>query len=331
MYDITFLGNAPIDLLLHVPEEVLEQHNLKKGDGQSVSTTTLEAILKNAPESERLVMPGGSGANTAHAFSGLGGKACVCAYVGDDDEGQIFYEAMNNSGVDMPSPVRGKRSLIIYVLITPDGERTFIHTSGDATLPPRPTIASEGLLEEAVQASQWLFIEGYLFAEDLSAIVRACSIARKNNTRIALALAEQHFVKTYFNEIALLIRDGIDLYTCNEHELEALKNAELTGENTSHREETLAKLRQTPHLVTYGKKGATYCGGTEKTHVPTTEADKIVDATGAGDAFAGGYFFGILQGRSRAEAISLGHSLAGRVIQQVGARLPDESFESLQR
>lgn len=323
MYDITFLGNAPVDVLIPVTDDVLDTHNIKKGDWLQVPAKTLEAILADVPKSQREIMPGGSAANTAHTFASLGGKASLNAYVGDDEEGRIFYDSMKEKGIEMPKPVKGKRTLIIYVLMTPDGERTFITPDSDPSLPPRATIGDAGVIEEAIQASKWLYLEGYLFADDFPAILKACRVARKHNTKIALTLAAPAFVTNYFNEIALLIRDGIDLYVCNEHELVALKEAELSGEDAQHAEETMAKLRQVAHLVTFGKKGATYQDVQEKTHVPTTVAETIVDATGAGDAFAAGYFYGILNGESREDAIRRGHSMAGKIIQQVGGRLPD--------
>ena len=324
MYDITFLGNAPVDILINVSESLLQAHGLEKGNFMNVSATTLAAILEQVPEENRQVMPGGSGANTAHAFASLGGKASLCAYVGDDPQGQIFYKSMVDAGIDMPKPVPGKRSLVIYVLMTPDGERTFVHTSGDASLPPRPTISEEGLMEAAIKASDWLYIEGYLFGEDFHAILHACRVARQNNTKIALTLAASHFINTYFNEMALLIRDGLDLYICNEQELATLKAAELSGEDTAHAQETMTKLRHTPHLVTAGSKGATFhpsAHGQENIHVATTPPETVVDTTGAGDAFAAGYFYGLLQNKPTEEDIKLGHKMAKNVIQQVGARV----------
>lgn len=329
MYDITFLGNAPVDVLMHVSDDVLKKHNLQKGDWIEVTPETMQEILAQTPESERELIPGGSVANSAHGFTALGGKGYLCAYVGNDKEGEVFYKAHQDHGIDMPAPVPGKRTLVIYVLITPDGERTFIAPTGDKGGKSRAKIGTEGLQEAAIASSDWLLIEGYLFADDFGSILKACQIARKNNTKIALTLAAPSFVKGFYSEIALLVRDGIDLYICNEEELKTLKEAELTGDDEQHAEETLAKLREVPHLVTYGKKGATYQAPGEKTHVATREAESIVDATGAGDAFAAGYFYGTISGQEREKAIMLGHSLAGKVIQIVGGRLPKEAFRDI--
>lgn len=329
MYDITFLGNAPVDVLMHVPDDVLAKHNLNKGDWLEVSPTVMDDILKDIPEERRELKPGGSVANSADSFASLGGKGYLCAYVGDDTEGQVFYKAHKDKGIAMPAPVTGKRTLVIYVLITPDGERTFVAPSGDKGGKSRAKIGAEGLQEAAIASSDWLLVEGYLFADDFPSILKACQIARKNGTKIAITLAAPSFVKNHFSEIVLLVRDGIDLYICNEEELRTLKEAQLTGDDEQHAEETLAKLRQVPHLVTFGKKGATYQDPGEKTHVPTQEAESIVDATGAGDAFAAGYFYGMSKGYEREGAIALGHTLAGKVIQQVGGRLPAEAFSGL--
>lgn len=326
MYDITFLANAPVDVLLPVTDETISSHNLNKGDWMQVPVKTLEAILADVPADQREIMPGGSAANTAHIFASLGGKANLCAYVGDEEEGRIFYDSMRDKNIEMPAPLKNKRTLIIYVLMTPDGERTMITPKADEAALPRALVQTEDIDENTIKNSRWLYIEGYLLADNFPAIIKACRIARQHGTKIALTLAAPHFVETFFSEIAMLVRDGIDLYLCNEHELATLKSAELTGDDAAHAEETMARLKEVPHLVTYGKDGATYQDPQEKTHVATQPADNIVDATGAGDAFAAGYFYGFLNDYNREEAINLGHKMAGKVIQQVGARLPDIAF-----
>lgn len=324
MYDITFLGNAPVDVLLKVSDQTLKAHNFKKGAWHQVPPQMVLEILKASQG--HTIMPGGSAANSAYSFANLGGKTALCAYVGDDKEGRIFYNAMKQSKVAMPPPVAEKRTLVIYVLITPDGERTFITPQSGQTLKPRALMGEAGVQEKNIMNSQWLFIEGYLFEDDFLAILKACRIARKHNTKIALTLAASSFVEAHFDKIALLIRDGIDLYVCNEDELNTLRKAELEGEDATHAQETLAKLRETPHLSTAGGDGATYFNMGNKTHVPTTPVEHVVDSTGAGDAFVAGYLYGLTQGYTLKDAITTGHNLAGKVVQQLGARLDKGSF-----
>ncbi len=316
MYDITFLGNSPVDVLINAPEELLTKYNLKKGDWAPVSPEVISNVLEDLKDAEKTIMPGGSAGNTAYGAARLGSKVAFNGFVGNDDMGQIYYKSLTEAGIDMPTPVEGGKTLVIYVLITPDGERTFITTA------ERVALGEDGVNEDMIANSKWLYIEGYLFDNEFQAVLKACHIARKHKVRIALTLAASFFVEQHYAKIAMLVRDGIDLYICNEEELYTLKNCELTGDDAHHAERTLARLRETPSLVTNGSKGATLNTLKEKTQVPTQPIDSIVDATGAGDAFAAGFMHAYVGAFNAEDSIKLGHSLAGMVIQQIGGRLP---------
>lgn len=326
MYDVTFLGNAPVDILLPVSESFLEKHNLTKGNWYPVAKAIIDEALESVPKESIVTTPGGSSANSAYTFSHLGGKAALCAYVGDDPEGHIFAKSMAKAKVPMPGIVKEHRTLIIYALVTPDGERTFITANNSTFNTPRAFLKEQGLQEDMIKNSKWLVLEGYLFDDDFDQMLKACRIARKHQTKIVLTLAAPSFVKKHFDKISILIRDGVDLYVCNHEELAALREAELEGEDDQHAQQTFAALRETPHLVTYGPEGAKYITLKEKTHVTATPVDKVVDATGAGDAFLAGFLHGIIHNYSTEHAITQGHEVAHRVIQQIGARLKERDF-----
>lgn len=324
MYDITFLGNSPVDVLLPATDELLNEFGLKKGDWAPVSAETINKILEQLQDAKKTVMPGGSAGNTAYGAARLGSKVAFNGFVGDDEMGRTYYKSLTDVGVDMPAPIAGGKTLVIYVLITPDGERTFITTA------ERVPLGESGVNEAMIANSKWLYIEGYLFDSEFQAVLKACQIARKNGVKIALTLAASFFVEQHYAKIAMLVRDGIDLYICNDEELMTLKNCELSGDDAHHAEETLAKLRETPHLVTSGKAGATLHTLQGKTNVPTEPVAKVVDATGAGDGFAAGFMHGYVRGTTVEAAIRLGHRLAGKVIQQTGGRLDSGYAEILE-
>ncbi len=320
MYNVTFVGNAPMDILMPVSYDILDKYELKLGDWQQVSPQVISEIVTQIADEDKTPMAGGSAGNSAFALANLGAKVAFCGYVGDDTPGKAYHESMTGAGIVMPEPMAGGKTLVIYVLITPDGERTFI-TTGERTPMQRTPIGKENIKEDMISKSEWVFIEGYLFDNEFDTILEVCRLARKHNTKIALTLAAPFFVEQHFSKIALLVRDGIDLYICNDEELISLKRCELSGEDTIHAEETLVALRQTPHLVTMGKNGATLHTPQGNIHVPTTAVDHVVDATGAGDAFAAGFMYGHIKNFEPTDSIFLGHQLAQRVIQHTGGRL----------
>lgn len=322
MTDITFLGNAPVDMLSHVDDSLLAEFGLRKGDWNPMPREVVTAIKQRLGKVTEL--PGGSAANTAYALARLGAKVGLIAPYGDDTAGTLFRNDLVKAGIAHRPARPNSSSLVIYCLISPDGERTFVSDGG---LTP---LTEADIHEDDIKGSQWLYVETYLFGDQFPAVLKACRLARKNGVKIAITLAARNFVENHFDKIALLLREGMDLYICNDEELEALRIAELKGDDAKHAEETMAAIRTTPHVVTYGKNGATLFTGSQNIQAPTTAVAKVVDSTGAGDAFAAGFLYGYIYGRNPQASLNLGHKLAAATIQQVGARLPD-GFDLLRR
>ena len=124
MYDINVIGNAPVDMLTHVPESLISEHNLNKGDFNQVDSATFDAITQQCTVEE--MQSGGSCANSAWALAKMGKNVHFTGHIGNDAAGQHFYTDMEAVGITMPAPQQGSRTMEIYVLITPDGERTFV-------------------------------------------------------------------------------------------------------------------------------------------------------------------------------------------------------------
>ena len=61
------------------------------------------------------------------------------------------------------------------------------------------------------------------------------------------------------------------------------------------------------------------------------DVDKVVDTTGAGDFFAGGYLYGLSLGLSCEKCAKLGTLLSGHVIQHIGATLSDETWNMIRK
>ena len=79
-HDITFIGNAIVDIIAETSDELLTELDIPKGGMQLINTKTADNLIDSieAP----LVVSGGSAANTAVGFSSFGGKAC---FIGQTD------------------------------------------------------------------------------------------------------------------------------------------------------------------------------------------------------------------------------------------------------
>ncbi|MBR4779596.1 MAG: adenosine kinase, partial [Bacteroidaceae bacterium] len=82
-------------------------------------------------------------------------------------------------------------------------------------------------------------------------------------------------------------------------------------------------------VVKMGKRGsAILCQG-QRTFVESMEVSRVVDTTGAGDFYAAGVVYGLLNGWDMERCAKAGSLLAGHVIQVIGTTLPDETWEQI--
>jgi ribokinase len=101
-----------------------------------------------------------------------------------------------------------------------------------------------------------------------------------------------------------------DIVTPNETEAEALTGISLgTDEDIERAAEELVKQGFESVVITLGKRGAYYRTGTERGFIDAPEVD-VVDTTGAGDAFNGGFATALARGKTVGESVRFGIAVA---------------------
>jgi sugar/nucleoside kinase (ribokinase family) len=171
--------------------------------------------------------------------------------------------------------------------------------------------------EQRIKDSEWLFIEGYVFANPATgqtAISEAIKIAKQHGTKIAITCSEA-FIPQVFGDALNQALDEADLLFCNEAEACSLGNAR-------NAEEAFGKLkRRIPSLaVTNGPYGAYIRHGGFEGLVPSFPCEPK-DLTGAGDMFEGAFLYGITHGIPANRSARAAAYLSQKVILQIGARL----------
>jgi len=319
MYDITIIGNAPIDILFQVDDALLQTYKLKKGDWQRLDVDVFDALMAelNSRGIQGELIPGGSGANTAWHLGRMGHSVFFAGIVGDDRAGNLFHDSMTDAGVDMTPPTPGLRSFVLGCLITPDGERTFV---SDGRCPP---FGPEHLPVEVIATSRYLMLEGYLLGESYPTLAHAADLAAAHGAGIILTLAAPSFVTRHFDQLATLLRHKQTcLFFANDKELAALRNqiGNITDPDLAGK--TLNALCDIEHVITHGAKGAElFTNGVSGGLVKPAPVAQVVDATGAGDAFAAGFLHvWLTKPFVESAALKAGHTLAGKVIAHIGGR-----------
>jgi len=318
-FDVLGLGNAIVDVIAHAEDDFLAAHALVKGAMTLIDEARAETLY--AAMGPAQITSGGCAANTAACVASFGGRAAFIGKVKDDALGSIFAQNIHAFGVgfETRAATAGPATARSFIMVTPDGERTM-----NTYLGACQGLGPDDVSEEMVRGSAYIYLEGYLWDPPLAKVAfrKAARIAHAAGRKVALTLSDAFCVDRYRDEFVDLLRSRtIDILFANEHELRSLFG-------TAETEAAIAALRETDALgvITYGAKGAMTVTREETVAVPAFPIERLVDTTGAGDLFAGGFLFGLARGRSEKECLRLGALSAAEVIQHLGAR-PERSLK----
>ena len=314
-YDLVGIGNALVDIEVQVDDAFIEKTSVTKGGMTLSSIEDQNNILESLRSSPKKISSGGSAANTIHGASLLGAKSYYLGRVANDSHGKHYTEDMQNCGVGFSGPGSDEQGTgTCVVLITPDTERTMLtHLGVSSSLHP------ENVDETIVKNSRGVYVEGYLWTGDgtREAGQHMAGIAKKEGIPVSFTLSDAFVVNSFKESLIEFIDSYVDILFCNEVEAQAM-----TGESDSL--SAFKKLQATVDTVflTLGSKGSLVGkGGQEPVEVKTFPV-KAVDTTGAGDLFAAGALYGVLNNHSLEESAVIGSYCAAQVVSHMGGRLP---------
>ncbi len=319
MKQIIGIGNALVDALYPVGNDhILDTLNLPKGTMQLIDQSQYAAISERMKNERRELTTGGSACNTILALAHLGAPTALIGKVSNDDYGRFFADHFRNLGVtpylinsDLPSGVA-------TTFITPDGQRTFATFLGAAA-----TLNAEEIQQEWMESYSYIYIEGYL-VQNHSLIEHTVKAAHNAGLLVCLDLASFNIVEADRDFFAQLLANT-DIVFANEDEARAF-----TGKEPREALDILAQICPVA-VVKVGKEGAMAKQGDLVGKVPAGDAPKAIDTTAAGDYFAAGFLYAHAKGRTLQECLSAGTVLANEIIQVVGTRLEDDTWQKIKK
>ncbi len=267
-----------------------------------------ETILGNAFK----LGPGGKGSNQAVAAARLGAEVTLATKLGRDafgDMARSFY--------------RGEGMSLAHVLDDPD------ESSGTATI-----VVDDRTRENAIIVVQGACAK--LTTVDVEAAAEAIGESDAFLTQLELPipptvrgieLAAERQVPIILNPAPALplpagLLGHVAYLTPNEPEALGLLGREKLSDfaGVEGLADALLELGCANVVVTLGENGA-YCKGAADptgTHVTAFHAGPVLETTGAGDAFAGGFAVALAEGRGLAEATRFGCAVAGISVTRLG-------------
>lgn len=313
--DLFAIGNALIDQEFKVSDEFLIQQNLQKGTMQLTDGETQAQLFTTLQTTQQYKgqASGGSAANTAVAFSALGGTAFYACRVGHDELASIYLQGLNDAKIKTSEKsVSEGVTGTCMVLVSEDSERT-MHTYLGITA----ELSDEQIDYAPLEDAKWLYIEGYLSTSETArkAVQKARQIAKENQVKIAITLSDPAMVQYARTGLDDLIAEGVDLLFCNEQEA-------LLYSQTDNLEAAVTKLKTLTEtlVITLGENGALVVDGQNEIRVNGRRVN-AVDTNGAGDAFSGTFLYALNAGIDLNTAAELAILISSEVVAQFGPRL----------
>ena len=319
-YDVTAIGNAIVDVLAQADDVLLEQHHLAKGAMSLIDAADADRLYGiMGPGRE---VSGGSAANTAAGIAALGGRVAYIGKVAADQLGQVFSHDIRATGVTYNTTplVQGVSTARCLIFVTPDAQRTMQTFLGATT-----QLGPEDLDMDGITSSKVVYLEGYLWDQPRAktAMRDAAITAHKAGVKVALTLSDAFCVARFRDEFLELVEHHVDILFANEHEILSLYQ-------TEQFDEVVPRVRAHCEIaaLTRSEKGSVVVTGNEVHVIPAEPGVKVVDTTGAGDAYAAGFLYAFTQGRDLWTCGRLGGVMAAEIISHYGAR-PEADVKAL--
>jgi sugar/nucleoside kinase (ribokinase family) len=323
-YDVVGIGSPLIDFILEVEDDILHELKLKKGDMHLIDEAISKKIQERIKDYPIDRIPGGSAANVLAGIAHLGGSGAFVGKIGTDEHGDFYKTESERFGVT--TFLRSADTALTghaITFITSDSERTFATHLGAAV-----SLQKMDIEEDIINQAKILHVEGYLLDVAVpnlkEAALAAMEYAKKHGVRISIDVADPALVARNKDELHRIAREYADILFLNEDEARAFIATATTEKEIAREVAEYCSIA----VVKLGHRGSIVSCSDEMCEVAPFEA-RLVNTNGAGDMYAGGFLYSLVQGYSLAEAGKIASYAASRVVEQQGARL-DEKLDVTQ-
>jgi len=322
--DISAIGNALVDTVFKVPQELIEELGLE------IDQMTLSSSEEQAPIIKRLIESGaetvsdcgGSATNTLVAAASYGASCFHACKVSNDEDGIRYLESLKEAGVSHKGNMAGEGSMPTgkcLILVTPDAKRTMT-----TSLSISSYMDDQDLDLDEIANSKIVYIEGYMVTSDEN---YQCVLEILNHlkgfpeVKIALSLSDPGIVAGFKNKFEEIESFGLSYLFGNDDEAMAF----VAAANIEEAFEML-QSRSYTSIITMGEEGSAVVSSNEIIKTPRVNIEPI-DTNGAGDMFAGSFLYALLQDHELKSCAEFANYGAARVVETFGPRLTKDGYQ----
>ncbi len=316
-FDVFGVGNAIVDILAQVDENLIDELSIPKGSMSLMDSAHQANVLKKLEHRNLQLASGGSAANTMVGIAQSGGNGIYVGKVARDTNGEFYKEDLEQLGIQFPVSMAPEASLptgTCVVLTTPDAERTMCTHLGIST-----TLSRSDIDPDLLSQAKCCYIEGYLWDADepRAACLDVFEQSKKLGVKAAFTFSDSFLIDRFSDDFHRVVKEYCDIVFCNSKEATEFFE-------TDNLEECCQRMAQISDLAFITRSGDGCFVIEHGTITPVAGFPvKALDTVGAGDAFAGGALYGLTHGMSAINAAKWGNYLASRVVEQIGPRLND--------
>lgn len=275
--------------------------------GLKVNTLPLrgETLISNGYD----MSGGGKGANQAIAIARLGIFVNMIGKVGGDIFGEILIKNLTESGVKMKGVIvdKSQRTGVAFITVDRDGANTIVVAPG----------ANQRLTADDIRTKRSQILESDIVVLQMEiptdTISYVISFAKKLGKLIILNYAPA--VNIDKNILA-----NVDYLVVNETEFKYLTQTDFNFDDIDISINRLREFFGNNLIITLGEKGSIFITPKDEILKVPSYIVKSIDTTGAGDAFIGGFVFGIITGKSVEESTKLGNASGSFSVTKLGAQ-----------
>ena len=275
-------------------------------------------INNETADFEKSQSSGGSAANTIHGLANLGAATGYIGKVGNDEFGEFFSNDMKANGIEPFMLKSNTDTGMAVALISPDSERTFATYLGAAV-----ELTDKDLKSDQFKNYKYLHIEGYL-VQNHDLMLKAAKLAKENNLKISIDMASFNVVEDNLEFLKDYVNNYVDIIFANEEEAKAF-----TGKEP---EEALNEIAEQCEIavVKIGSKGSMVKSDGKTYQVAPFKANSI-DTTGAGDLYASGFLYGLVNNLTLDKCGSIGSLCASKVIEVIGSKMSNDIWNEIKK
>jgi ribokinase len=254
--------------------------------------------------------PGGKGCNQAIAISRLGGKVNFISKLGKDNYGDLALKTLKENNINSTTITQSPnlQTGVAGIMLDKKTGKNAINVITGA--PSTLTISEVDKHINTIKNSK-IFLTQLEVPKNV--ILHCLKVANENNVITILNPAPAiEISKEFFNHI--------DYFTPNEIEAEFYTGIKISNEKEAKEASIkLLNLGVRKVIITLGEKGLFYSDGTEDIYIKALTLQNVLDTTGAGDAFNGGFAYALSKNKSIKESLNLANKVAGLSTTKLGA------------